>query len=87
MTPEELRQAISPPSAPQRCTPTINMSNLDAGLCPRCSAMVKEIAPRARLDFRIAYYVCVENSEHRFSKVELDRKGPSPVQLEAWAGL
>lgn len=67
--------------------PLKNMSNLDAGLCPICQGMVKEVAPAVKRDFRIVNYVCVENDTHRFCRSELDRKEPSKVQQEAWASL
>lgn len=84
---------VDPPSIPMRpCVmgphrPLKNMSNLDAGLCPICSAMVKEVAPAVKRDFRIVNYVCVENNTHRFCRSELDRTEPSRVQTEAWASL
>jgi hypothetical protein len=62
-------------------------TNLDAGLCPICRAMVKEVAPAAKLDFRIVFYVCVENKFHRFQRPELERQEPSQVQKDAWARM
>lgn len=62
-------------------------SNLDAGFCPICMAMVKEVGPSSKIDFRIVFYVCVENKHHRFSRPELERKEPSAIQKEAWAAL
>lgn len=87
---KEIKLLGSPPPrttvmGPHR--PVKNMSNLDAGLCPICQAMVKEVGPKSKLDFRIVFYVCVENESHRFSRAELDRVEPSAVQKEAWAAL
>ena len=66
---------------------TANFSNLDAGLCPHCSAMVKEVAPASKIDFRVVYYVCVENEHHRFIRPEPTRQKPSQVQIDAWKNL
>jgi len=69
---------------PTRSLAQKNMSHLDAGLCPLCNAMVKEVAaPIPRIDFRVVFYVCVEDSNHRFSRPELTRMHPSAVQLLA----
>lgn len=67
--------------------PIGNWSNLDAGLCPHCSAMVKEVAPASKMDFRVVYYVCVENQHHRFIRPEPTRQKPSQVQIDAWKTL
>ena len=63
------------------------MSDLDAGLCPYCQAMVKEVATGSKMDFRIVHWVCVENEHHRFIRPDMARTKPSQVQEEAWRNL
>lgn len=72
---------------PKKSDPPMKMSNLDAGLCPLCGAMLKETAPPMKRDFRIVSYVCTENGAHRYQRNELERTKPSQVQVEAWEGL
>ena len=99
MSPEEIRATLSQPqmtvmgptnykfNVDKAFSVEANKKALDAGRCPICNGLLAEVAPGGKYDFRIVFYVCCNDNYHRFSRPELDRKGPSAIQEAAWARM
>lgn len=51
-----------------------NFSNIDAGLCPYCMAIVKDVTPSSPHDQRIVHWQCIENASHKCIVVDESRK-------------